>query len=80
MFCESFENTIYLETTMIMFKQPRVHQRSIISTLMVIVSVVLLPLKNSSGSEVNGQRQPDYSNSHAQIQWPSETQTDKGKK
>ena len=46
---------------------------------MVIVSVVLLPLKDSSGSEVNGQQQTDYSNSHAHIQYPSSTQTSKGK-
>ena len=47
---------------------------------MVIVSVVLLPLKDSSGSEVNGQQHTDYSNSHAHIQYPSSTQTSKGKK
>ena len=42
---------------------------------MVIISIVLLPLKDSSGSEVNGQHKQDYSNSHAHIQYPSNTQT-----
>ena len=52
-----------------------------ISTLMVIISIVLLPLKDSSGSEVNGQQKQDYSNSHAHIQYPSNTQTTpKGKR
>ena len=46
-----------------------------ISTLMVIISIVLLPLKDSSGSEVNGQQKQDYSNSHTHIQYPSNTQT-----
>ena len=59
---------------MLMIKSPKYcQQRSILSTLMVIVSIVLLPLKDSSGSEVNGQQ--DYSNSHAHIQYPSNVRT-----
>jgi len=61
---------------MLMIKSPRnCQQRSAMSTLMVIVSIVLLPLKDSSGSEVNEQLKQDYSNSHAHIQYPSNTQT-----
>ena len=61
---------------MLMIKSPKYCQhRSILSTLMVIVSIVLLPLKDSSGSEVNGQQKHDYSNSHAHIQYPSNIQT-----
>ena len=61
---------------MLMIKSPKYcQQRSMISTLMVIISIVLLPLKDSSGSEVNGQQKHDYSNSHAHIQYPSNIQT-----
>ena len=46
---------------MLMIKSPKYcQQRSMISTLMVVISIVLLPLKDSSGSEVNGQQKQDY--------------------
>ena len=65
---------------MFLIRESRFRQRPIISTLMVILSIVLLPLRDSSGSRVNGQRQENYSNAHAQIQYPSNSQESKGKK
>ena len=59
--------------------QPKHHPRSTISTIMVIVSIILLPLQDSSGSKVDDLSQQEYSNSHAQIQYPSSTQSSKGK-
>ena len=59
--------------------QPKHHPCSIISTIMVIVSIILLPLQDSSGSKVDDLSQQEYSNSHAQIQYPSSTQPSKGK-
>ena len=58
--------------------QPKHHPCSIISTIMVIVSIILLPLQDSSGSKVDDLSQQEYSNSHAQIQYPSSTQSSKG--
>ena len=66
---------------MLVIKDFRLQQRSAISTVMVIVSLVLLPLKDSSGIKVNGQHhhnQQDHTDSRAQIQYPSSTQTSKG--
>ena len=53
-----------------------------LSTVMALLSVVSLPLKDSSGTKVNGQEQEpqgSYSNSHAHIQYPSNSPTQKGK-
>ena len=65
---------------MLAFTDLKFRRRPILSALMVMLSVILLPLKDSSGSKVNGQQQQDFSNAHTQIQYSSSSPASKGKK
>ena len=65
---------------MMSFSDLKFRRRPILSTLMVMLSVILLPLNDSSGSKVNGQEEQDFSNAHTQIQYSSNSPTSKGKK